>query len=142
MRAIHHHLSVRISVAVCLLVAAAGLAGGCSGASDEDKAGSEKRDKPVELVLANHDDSSESVGAWADAVERLSDGSIRIRISNNWRQGESNYEQATVGDVRRGKVALAAVAARAYDEMGVTSFQPLVAPIDRQPRARAARAAR
>jgi TRAP-type C4-dicarboxylate transport system substrate-binding protein len=129
MRAINHHLLVRISIAVCLLVAAAGVAGSCSNASDEDKAGNEKRDKPVELVLANHDDSSESVGAWAEAVERLSDGSIRIRISNNWRQGESNYERATVGDVRRGKVALAAVAARAYDEMGVTSFQPLVAPM-------------
>jgi TRAP-type C4-dicarboxylate transport system substrate-binding protein len=120
---------VRISVAVCLLVAAAGVAGGCSDASDEDKAGSEKRDKPVELVLANHDASSEAVGAWANAVERLSDGSIRVRISNSWRQGESNYEQATVGDVRHGKVALAAVAARAFDEIGVTSFQPLVAPM-------------
>jgi TRAP-type transport system periplasmic protein len=129
MRAIHHHLLVRISIAVCLLVAAAAVAGGCSGASDENKAGNEKRDKPVDLVLANHDDSSESVGAWAEAVERLSDGSIRIRISNNWRQGESKYEQATVGDVRHGKVALAAVAARAYDEIGVTSFQPLVAPM-------------
>jgi TRAP-type C4-dicarboxylate transport system substrate-binding protein len=129
MRAINHHLLVRFSVAVCLLLAAAGVAGGCSDATDQDKAGNEKRDKPVELVLANHDDSSEAVGEWAAAVERLSEGSIRIRISNNWRQGESNYEQATVGDVRRGKVALAAVAARAYDEMGVTSFQPLVAPM-------------
>jgi TRAP-type C4-dicarboxylate transport system substrate-binding protein len=130
MRAINHHLAVvRISIAVCLLVAAAAVAGGCSGASDENKAGNETRDEPVELVLANHDDSSEVVGAWADAVERLSAGSVRIRVSNNWRQGESDYEQATVGDVRRGKVALAAVTARAYDEMGVTSFQPLVAPM-------------
>ena len=129
MRSINHHLPVRISIAVCLLVPAAAVAGGCSGASDENKAGNEKRDKPVELVLANHDDSSEVVGAWADAVERLSDRSVRIRVSNNWRQGESNYEQATVRDVRRGKVALAAVSARAYDEMGVTSFQPLVAPM-------------
>jgi TRAP-type transport system periplasmic protein len=129
MRAIDHHLLVRISVAICLLLAAAGVAGGCSDASDEDKAGNQKRDKPVELVLANHDDSSGVVGAWANAVERLSDGSIRVRISNSWRQGESNYEQATVRDVRRGKVALAAVAARAFDEIGVTSFQPLVAPM-------------
>jgi hypothetical protein len=94
---------VRISVAICLLLAAAGVAGGCSDASDEDKAGNQKRDKPVELVLANHDDSSGVVGAWANAVERLSDGSIRVRISNSWRQGESNYEQATVRDVRRGR---------------------------------------
>jgi TRAP-type transport system periplasmic protein len=128
MRSINHHLFVRISVAACVLVVAAAVAG-CSSSSDEDKAGVETRDKPVELVLANHDDSSEAVGAWADAVEKLSDGSIRIRVSNSWRQGESNYEQATLRDVGRGKVALAIVAARAYDEVGVTSFQPLVAPM-------------
>ena len=128
MRAINHHLFVRISVAACVLVIAAAVVG-CSSSSDEDKAGVETRDKPVELVLANHDDSSEAVGAWADAVEKLSDGSIRIRVSNSWRQGESNYEQATLRDVGRGNVALAIVAARAYDEVGVTSFQPLVAPM-------------
>lgn len=128
MRAINHHLFVRISVAACVLVVAAAVVG-CSSSSDEDKAGVETREKPVELVLANHDDSSEAVGAWADAVEKLSDGSIRIRVSNSWRQGESNYEQATLRDVGRGEVALAIVAARAYDEVGVTSFQPLVAPM-------------
>jgi TRAP-type transport system periplasmic protein len=128
MRAINHHLVVPISVAACVLVVAAAVVG-CSSSNDEDKAGVESRDKPVELVLANHDDSSETVGAWADAVEKLSDGSIRIQVSNSWRQGESNYEQATLRDVGRGKVDLAIVAARAYDEVGVTSFQPLVAPM-------------
>ena len=128
MRAINNHLFVRISVAVCVLVIAAAVLG-CSSSSDEDKAGVETREKPVELVLANHDDSSEAVGAWADAVEKLSDSSIRIRVSNSWRQGESNYEQGTLRDVGRGNVALAIVAARAYDEVGVTSFQPLVAPM-------------
>jgi TRAP-type C4-dicarboxylate transport system substrate-binding protein len=128
MRAINHHQFKRISVAACVLVIAAAVVG-CSSWSDEDKAGVEARDKPVELVLANHDSDAQAVGAWAEAVEKLSDGSIRIRVSNNWRQGESNYEQATLGDVRQGKVDLASVAARAYDELGVTSFQPLVAPM-------------
>jgi TRAP-type C4-dicarboxylate transport system substrate-binding protein len=128
MRAINRHLFVRISVAACVLAVAAAVVG-CSSSTDEDKAGVETRDEPVELVLANHDDSSEAVGAWAEAVERLSGGSIRIRVSNSWRQGESNYEQATLKDAGRGEVDLAIVAARAYDEVGVTSFQPLVAPM-------------
>jgi TRAP-type transport system periplasmic protein len=62
-------------------------------------------------------------------VERLSGGSIQIRIANSWRAGETEYEQATLRDVGGGKVPLAIVAARAYDEVGVTSFQPLVAPL-------------
>ena len=142
MRAINHHLFVRISVAACVLVIAAAVVG-CSSSSDEDKAGVETRDKPVELVLANHDDSSEAVGAWADAVEKLSDGSIRIRVSNSWRQGESNYEQATLRDVGRGNVA-AGDRRGAGLRRGGRDVLPAArgADADRQPRARAARAPR
>jgi TRAP-type C4-dicarboxylate transport system substrate-binding protein len=69
------------------------------------------------------------VATWAEAVERLSEGSIRIRVSNNWRQGESNYEEAILNEVRRGEVPLASVMSRAFDVVGVTSFQPLGAPL-------------
>ena len=119
---------MRISTTAFLLIAAIAAVGGCQG-GDEDKAGNRAQGKPVELVVANHDSGSKTVTAWADAVERLSKGSIRVRARNNWHQGESNYEQATLGDLRDGTVQLAVVAARAYDEVGVTSFQPLVAPL-------------
>ena len=113
----------------CAVVAAVAVATGCSSDSGESKAGNESRAKPVELVLANHEGGSENVGAWAEAVERLSEGSIRIRVSNNWRQGESNYEEAILNEVRRGDVPLASVMSRALDVAGVTSFQPLAAPL-------------
>lgn len=129
MRAIDDHLTMRSRTAACALIAALMLAGGCDGAGDEDKAGSAAQDKPVELVVANHEGGFASVTAWAEAVERLSEGSIQVRASNNWRQGETDYEQATIGDVQRRRVDLAVVAARAFDEVGVTSFQPLVAPL-------------
>jgi TRAP-type C4-dicarboxylate transport system substrate-binding protein len=128
MRRIHHHLRVRSWALACAVLVAAAVAGGCGSESDEDKAGNESTAKPVELVLANHEGGSENVGEWADAVERLSGGSIRIRISNNWRPRESNYEEAILDDVRRGDVPLASVMSRALDEVGVTSFQPLAAP--------------
>lgn len=128
MRRIHHHRNVRSWALACAVLVAVAFAGGCSSDSGENKAGNESTAKPVELVLANHEGGSENVGDWADAVERLSDGSIRIRISNNWRPGESNYEKAILNDVRRGDVPLASVMSRALDEVGVTSFQPLAAP--------------
>lgn len=128
MRRIQHHLNVRPWILACTVLVAVAVTGGCSGESDENKAGNESAAKPAELVLANHEGGSANVGEWADAVERLSGGSIRIRIKNNWRQGESNYEKATLNDVRRGDVPLVSVMSRALDEVGVTSFQPLAAP--------------
>jgi TRAP-type C4-dicarboxylate transport system substrate-binding protein len=128
MRRINHHLKVRSWALACAVLAAMAVAGGCNSDSGENKAGNESTAKPVELVLANHEAGSENVGDWAEAVERISDGSIRIRISNNWRPGESKYEKAILNEVRRGDVPLASVMSRALDEVGVTSFQPLAAP--------------
>jgi TRAP-type transport system periplasmic protein len=128
MRRIDHHLNVRSRALACAVLAAVAVATGCSSDSGESKAGNESKAKPVELVLANHEGGSENVGTWAEAVERLSEGSIRIRVSNNWRQGESNYEEAILNEVRRGDVPLASVMSRALDVAGVTSFQPLGAP--------------
>jgi TRAP-type C4-dicarboxylate transport system substrate-binding protein len=128
MRSIHHHPNVRIWTTACVL-AAVGAIAGCGGSGEVDKAGFAARPKPVELVLANHEGGAENATSWAEAVERLSGGSIQVRIANGWRQGQKDYEQATLRDVGGGKVPLAVVAARAYDEVGVTSFQPLVAPM-------------
>ena len=128
MRRIDHHLNVRFRALACTVLAVVAVASGCNSDAGEDKAGNESKGKAVELVLANHEGGSENVAAWADAVERLSDGSIRIRIKNNWRQGESHYDEAMLNEVRRGDVPLAAVMSRSFDEVGVTSFQPLAAP--------------
>jgi TRAP-type C4-dicarboxylate transport system substrate-binding protein len=114
-------------LAVCLLVASPVLAPGCGGRPDVDKAGP-KAAAPLILTLADHEQSPDDVQAWADAVQRLSNGSVRIRVANKWRDVDLGFERRTLGDVRSGRVPLAKVAARAYDTVGVTSFQPLVAP--------------
>jgi TRAP-type C4-dicarboxylate transport system substrate-binding protein len=111
----------------CLLAVAAGALAGCG--SDLDKTGKPVAGKPVVLTLVTHSGNPAQVQAWADAVERLSGNSVRIRISTHWRPSETSFDRATLRDVRTGRVPLAAVAARAYDELGVTSFQPLVAPL-------------
>jgi TRAP-type C4-dicarboxylate transport system substrate-binding protein len=115
---------------ICALATAAALSAGCGGSGQElDKTGKAVEDKPVVLTLANHKGGSVYVQAWANAVGRLSGGSIRIRISNHWRAYEGGYEKSTIEDVRSGKVPLGIVAAGAYDEVGVTSFEPLLAPM-------------
>jgi TRAP-type C4-dicarboxylate transport system substrate-binding protein len=109
-------------------VAAATLAGGCSLGGDSDRAGGERRPDPVVLTLANHEDSTLDLQEFALAVQRLSQGSLRIEFKNRWRESEVDYEPRTIEDVRDGKTDLAKVSARAFDVVGVKSLQPLVAP--------------
>jgi TRAP-type C4-dicarboxylate transport system substrate-binding protein len=108
------------------LLAAAAAAGGCLG-GDSDKAGGERPAEAVVLRLANRDTSLD-LDEYVDAVERLSGGSIRIELENGWRDRQVDYEPRTIEDVRDGKVEMAKIGARAFDAVGVDSFQPLVAP--------------
>ena len=119
-----------MKTAVGIVVVLALSAGGCGGGS-VDKAGSPVGAKPLVLTLAAHDDD-EAYAAYAAAVKRLSGGSLRITIAQNWRvtgtRSEIDFERGIVDDVRRGKVPLGIVAVRVWDTLGVDSFQALVAP--------------
>jgi TRAP-type transport system periplasmic protein len=120
--------TIPASGAVLVAAAAATLAvaaSACAG-SGEDKAGGSSRGKPVVLTLAldNGVDSDEFV----KAVERLSGGSVRIDVKASWRRGQFDQEAQTIADVRAGKFDLALVGARAWDTVGVTTFQALLAP--------------
>lgn len=115
-------MSIR-ALALCLLVV--GLAG-CGGSAN--KAGG-PREKTVVLTLADHEPDIYELEQWVAAVERLSGGSIRIDVRNRWRDLDRNYEKDTVADLRAGKIDLAKIGARAWDLVGVTSFQALVTPL-------------
>lgn len=112
-----------VACAIAALLAAVG----CG--AERDRTGNPVEGKPVVLTLVQHDDGAKYVQDWADAVAKRSGGSVRIRVVRNWRKGEVGYERAALQDVRSGKVPLALVWARAYDEVGVTSLQPLAAPL-------------
>ena len=66
---------------------------------------------------------------FADEVARLSDGTLRVEFAPEWRPGDPNAEPGTIEDVKEGKVDMAWVGARVFDTLGVTSFQPLLAPL-------------
>ena len=93
-----------------------------------DKSGGRAEGTPVVLTLANHNYQGDSVpDEFAAAVERLSGGSIDIKVRYGFRYYDID-ERGTIADVRSGAVDAAVVGARAWDTVGVTSFQALVAP--------------
>ncbi len=69
------------------------------------------------------------VDPFAAAVARLSDHTIRIDVKNDWRRRTGSFEPAVIGDVKAGRVDLAAMASRAFDGAGVRSFDALHAPL-------------
>ena len=81
------------------------------------------------FAQANEGEPPEQLLRWAADVERLSAGTLTIEFNNGWRMGEVDYEAGTLADVGDGKVDLAWVGARAFDTVGVESFQALVAPM-------------
>jgi TRAP-type C4-dicarboxylate transport system substrate-binding protein len=129
----HRRLSRARAFTLQAAVALALAASACSG-SGVDKAGGTRTEQPVVLTLANHEQGPEDVMYWIEEVERRSGGSLRIQVQNQWRDQEFAYDKGTIADVQAGKVQLAKVAARAYDTVGLDSFQALLAPflIDNQ----------
>lgn len=115
--------------AVALLAGLALAAAACSG-SNSDKAGGADKAEPRVLTMANpNDDRAPQLESWAEEVSRLSGGTLAINFKDAWRLGEPQYEAGTLEDMRAGKVDLAWVGARAFDTVGVKSFQALVAPL-------------
>jgi TRAP-type C4-dicarboxylate transport system substrate-binding protein len=124
----HRRLSRAPAFTLLAAVALALAASACSG-SRVDKAGGTRTEPPVVLTLANHEHGPDDVWYWIEEVQRRSGGSLRIQVTNQWRDQEIDYDKGTIADVQAGRVQLAKVAARAYDTVGITSFQALLAPL-------------
>jgi TRAP-type C4-dicarboxylate transport system substrate-binding protein len=111
-----------VAVTAVLLVA------GCAATTANKAGGSDAN--AVVLTLADSENTPDTVQAFADAVNSLSSGSLRIRVKLNWRQGDAHYESHLIRDVESGKSAdLGAAGVRAFDVVGVNSFRALVAPL-------------
>lgn len=119
-------------VASVVALAGGSLAAGCGGSAPGDKAGGPETDATVVLTLANMDADPTNIDSpdFVAAVEHLSGGALRIDVKHGWRSDSSaeEVEKDTIDDVRAGKVDLAVIPARAWDTVGVESFQALLAP--------------
>ena len=120
----------RTPIAV-ILTAAAALASGCDLGGSGDKAGGS--DAPLELRLAAPypDDTPDApaVHFFASRVAKLSGGSVRVRVVFSAAGEDAVDAEGDVARmVRNGDFELGWIGSRAWDRLGVRSFQALQAP--------------
>jgi TRAP-type transport system periplasmic protein len=129
-------MNARISSGLVWVALAAALAMGTAacGPGSLDKAGGPVS-KPDVLTLADGEGDTSNAQPFADAVSRLSHGSLQIKIEGEWRPSDPNGEADLIKDVQAGKAQLGVTASRAFDTVGIDSFQALQAPflIDNYP---------
>ena len=120
---------VPANAALALAILAA-LAASCANDTGADRLGGQGESEPVTLVLANpNHDRPDQLQLFADEVSDRTGGTVTIEFRDGWRPDEPDYESRTVEDVAAGKADLAWVGARVFDELGVNSFQALLAPM-------------
>jgi TRAP-type C4-dicarboxylate transport system substrate-binding protein len=105
------------------------VAAGCTGAGD-DRAGGKSARTTLTLTMANGLYRPEELQPFADEVARLSGGKIRIEFKNRWLGWPwRRPESAVIHDVAAGRADLGWVGSRAWDDVGVSSFNALHAPL-------------
>jgi len=114
-----------IGVGAAVTVAAAG----CAGAGD-DRAGGKPEPTALTLSMANGGHRPEELQPFADEVARLSDGKMRIAFRDRWLGWPWHRpESAVIHDVAAGKADLGWVGSRAWDDVGISSFNALHVPL-------------
>jgi TRAP-type transport system periplasmic protein len=123
----HIGRSVAATAAVAVMIT---MAAGCGGTTKEEAvAGGGTETKVLKFAQPNEGDPPAQLAIWARTVDERSGGTVRIEFSNGWRLGEAGFEKGIIDDVKAGKVDGAWVGARAFDTVGVNSFQALLAPL-------------
>lgn len=113
---------VRIAAALTASVLTAGCGGGL------DKAGGKTPAKPVNLRMVTPL-GAEELQPFVEAVKQLSGGTVRISLDEKWHVGQAGAEQASIRYVQSGKAAFGGTPARAWDGVGVRSFEAMIAPL-------------
>jgi len=116
------------------LTAALAMGAAACGSGSLDKAGGPVS-KPAVLTLADGEGDTSNAQPFAAAVSSLSHGSLQIKIEGDWRPSDPRYSADLIKDVQAGKADLGVTASKAFDTVGISSFQALQAPflIDNYP---------
>jgi TRAP-type transport system periplasmic protein len=102
---------------------------GCGGAGD-DRAGGKPEPTALALTIANGFYRPEDLQPFADEVARLSGGKMQLEFRDRWLGWPwRRPESAVIHDVAAGKADLGSVGSRAWDDVGVSSFNALHAPL-------------
>jgi len=103
---------------------------GCTDAGTGSKTGGKA--EPVVLTLADgysNPDYEPAVRYFVQRVAQLSGGQVAVKDEQGWGDLKPGYEQQIIADVAAGKADLGWVGTRAFDTLGITSFQALTAPM-------------
>src|SRR5215218_4736702 len=125
----------RAAPVIAAVVVAVALGTNACDSSESDRAGGERRAEPPAgrastLTLANVNSEPDVLQRFAEKVEDISGGTLRIRFENNWGQGrDGNAEVNLIRDVKAGKADLGWAGSRAFDLVGDRPFGPLHAPM-------------
>jgi TRAP-type C4-dicarboxylate transport system substrate-binding protein len=116
---------------VTALICAVMSACDAGGDGDADKAGASEAPKVLRLAVADDAEQPDAPFAryFARRVSALSDGSVRVRVV--WDaagQSSPGYELGIARRVHDGDFELGWMGSRAWDRMGIDSFQALQAP--------------
>ena len=66
---------------------------------------------------------------FVERVRELSGGTLRIKLHDSWRAGQTTWETGVIHDVQAGRADLGWAAPRAWDTVGINSFRALNAPM-------------
>jgi TRAP-type C4-dicarboxylate transport system substrate-binding protein len=113
------------SVATSLALLA--VAAGCGSSSE--RVGQQSKGPTHVLTMLEPFGNAEELGFFTRDVERLSKGKLRIRLVLSGHAKKTDYEAATIRDMRRGRADLAWAGTRAWDEFGARRMSALVAPL-------------
>jgi TRAP-type transport system periplasmic protein len=125
----------RAAPLIAAVAVAVALGTNACDSSSSDRAGGEEPDSPAAgrsttLTLANVNSEPEVLEVFAQKVNDLSRGRLKIRFENNWRQGGGgNAEVNLIRDVKAGKADLGWVGTRTFDLVDNLAFGPLHAPM-------------
>jgi TRAP-type C4-dicarboxylate transport system substrate-binding protein len=114
---------LRVSIGVLITGLALAACGG------HDKAGGDEPSGGASITIALRDSSPSTLEAYTAALQRLAGAGTRVKVRTGYRSQDGDPEGATLADVRSGKVPFALIYARAFDDLGVDAFAPLLAPL-------------
>jgi TRAP-type C4-dicarboxylate transport system substrate-binding protein len=81
------------------------------------------------VAVHNSHETNEQMVAFAEHVKQRSGGMLEITFHGEWRMDDVEFEAGTIADVQAGEFDIGWLGARAFDEIGVHSFQALLAPL-------------
>ena len=110
-----------------VLAAALAMGAAACGSGGVNKAGSPATRTTV-LTLADGEGDISNAQPFADAVKKLSHGTLQIKIKRHWRLNDARYETGLIKDVQKEDAQLGITASRAFDTVGISSFRALQAP--------------